>query len=65
VKQRGPVKQTVKQKCVTRRCKIIGTEAFDRMVDRRCGNFIGIYSRETVERFLQNAFEEQLGNASV
>jgi arsenate reductase (thioredoxin) len=43
---------------------VLGTEAFDRMVDRLCANFTGIYSRETVERFLQESFDH-LGNASV
>jgi arsenate reductase (thioredoxin) len=47
-----------------RKAKVVGTKAFDRIVDRLCARFTGIYSRETVERFLHESFDH-LGNASV
>jgi hypothetical protein len=42
---------------------VLGTATFDRIVDRLCGEFAGIYSRETIERSLQESFD-YLGNAS-
>jgi arsenate reductase (thioredoxin) len=47
-----------------RKANVVGTKAFDRIVDRLCARFTGIYSRETVERFLHESFDH-LGNASV
>ena len=35
----------------------MGTEMFDHAVDRLCADFKGIYSRETIERFLEESVE--------
>jgi arsenate reductase (thioredoxin) len=43
---------------------VLGTAAFDWIVDRLCSDFAGIYSRETVERSLQESLDS-LGNASL